>query len=179
MKFSDIPFLHEARLPGGGVHWDWRYLESYIHREDSPMLLDPDYQRGRVWTEAQQIAYVEYCLRGGKSGRMIYLNCKGWSSGGREIVEVVDGLQRITAARRFMASDLPVFGGVRYRDFEGAPPRFVQLYFDAFTNELSRPEVLEWYLQLNAGGTPHSPEELDRVRQLLAAETLDKPAALA
>lgn len=172
MKFSDIPLLHEARLSSGGVHWDWRYLERYITREDSPILLEPDYQRGRVWTEAQQIAYVEYCLRGGKSGRTIYLNCKGWSSGQREIVEVVDGLQRITAARRFMANDLPVFGGIRLRDFEGAPPRFTQLYFDAFTNELTRREVLEWYLQLNGGGTPHTPEELERVRGILESEPL-------
>lgn len=28
-------------------------------------------------------------------------------------------------------------------------------------------EVLEWYVQMNAGGTPHSPEEIERVRRLM------------
>ena len=34
----------------------------------------------------------------------------------------------------------------------------------------TRREVLEWYLQLNGGGTPHSQKELDRVRGLLEKE---------
>jgi hypothetical protein len=34
----------------------------------------------------------------------------------------------------------------------------------------TRAEVLRWYLAINAGGTPHTPEELARVRELLAAE---------
>lgn len=33
----------------------------------------------------------------------------------------------------------------------------------------SRIEVLQHYQSLNAGGTPHSPEEIERVRQLLMA----------
>jgi hypothetical protein len=28
-------------------------------------------------------------------------------------------------------------------------------------------EVLRWYLEINAGGTPHTEEELDKVRKML------------
>ena len=34
----------------------------------------------------------------------------------------------------------------------------------------TREEVLQWYLELNSAGTPHSKEELDRVKALLARE---------
>lgn len=33
-----------------------------------------------VWTEEQQIAWLEYHLRGGKSGNTIYLNNPFWNS---------------------------------------------------------------------------------------------------
>lgn len=38
-------------------------------------------------------------------------------------------------------------------------------------NELAtRAEVLQWYIELNTGGTPHADAEIARVRSLLEAE---------
>lgn len=37
-------------------------------------------------------------------------------------------------------------------------------------NLLTRREVLQWYVEFNSGGTPHTTEELDRVRALLRKE---------
>ena len=34
----------------------------------------------------------------------------------------------------------------------------------------TRAAVLQWYLEMNAGGTPHADAEIERVRGLLAAE---------
>ena len=31
----------------------------------------------------------------------------------------------------------------------------------------SEKDVLQWYLEMNSGGTPHTQEELDRVKLLL------------
>ena len=64
-SFRDIPtFPHCNYKP----HVSWRYLEEHIREAlnpscGAPLDLDPDFQRGYVWTEAQQIAYVEYILR--------------------------------------------------------------------------------------------------------------------
>lgn len=41
--------------------------------EEMGLQLNPEFQRGHVWTEEQQIAWLEYHLRGGKSGNIIYL----------------------------------------------------------------------------------------------------------
>ena len=119
-------------------------------------------------SEEQQTAYIEYLLMGGMSGRTIYLNAKDAespSSGNQDYV-CVDGLQRITAIRRFYRDEIPAFGH-RYSQFEG-PLNFTMRIV---VNDLqTREEVLQWYLELNSAGTPHSKEELDRVKALLARE---------
>lgn len=68
--------------PDGNYQVDMepKYLMGWIREEEETMglLLNPDFQRGHVWTESQQIAYLEYILRGGKSGRDLYFNNPSW-----------------------------------------------------------------------------------------------------
>ena len=59
----------------------WRYLFSeYLDEMINDMGLDinPDFQREHVWSEEQQIKYIEHRLRGGESGRDLLFNCPGW-----------------------------------------------------------------------------------------------------
>ena len=39
--------------------------------------LNPDFQRNHCWTPKQRREYIEYCLRGGKTGHDIYFNQMG------------------------------------------------------------------------------------------------------
>lgn len=151
------------------INVGWDYLEEWLkdHIEDG-LQLDPDFQRAHVWTEAQQIAYVEYALRGGRSGRDLFFNCKGWHLGERdnETFVLVDGKQRLTAVRRFLASEMPAFGTLR-KDFKGRM-RMQDADFVVNVNDLAtRKEVLVWYLEMNTGGTPHTDDEIDKVKVLL------------
>ena len=67
-KFGDIPqFARDgnyqcdvniSRVP--------RWIKDM--EEDMNLQLNPDFQRGHVWTEEQQIAWLEFFLKGGKSG---------------------------------------------------------------------------------------------------------------
>ena len=51
-------------------------------------------------------------------------------------------------------------------------PRIVMDTIRVNINDLkTRREVLQWYIDMNAGGTPHSKEEIDRVRGLLEQAT--------
>jgi hypothetical protein len=134
--------------------------------------LNPDFQRGHVWTEEQKVAYIENVLRG-----LAPLNFKfnaphhsGRTEGGdlnpADIV-CVDGLQRLTALREFLGDKFAVFGGVRVADLTGTEfdPRRMYCSFEIF--ELTtRRDLLQFYLDLNSGGTVHTPTELARVRQL-------------
>jgi hypothetical protein len=131
--------------------------------------LDPDFQRAHVWTEEQQRLYIEYVLRGGETGQTLYWNCPQWSDLRRleGALVLVDGKQRLEAVRRFARGDLEVFG----QRLENPRILGVSYTFRMRVCALqTRAEVLNWYLAINGGGTPHSPDELQRVRALLEDE---------
>ena len=79
---------------------------------------------------------------------------------------LVDGKQRLEAVRRFMRSELPVFGGHVLRDIRGHLRLFNgRLKWRVVALE-SEAELLDLYLAINAGGTPHSPDEIAKVRAM-------------
>jgi len=171
-NFSDIP-----RLIGRGaysVHVGLKFLEKHLEewsRYPGGLDLDPDFQRGHVWTERQQVAYVEYALRGGleSSSGVLLFNCADWDSTSREPIQLVDGKQRLTALLRFLRNEIPAFGR-GYGEYEGSIS-VTGARVEVHVNQLrTREEVLRWYLELNSGGIAHSDEEIERVRALLEEE---------
>lgn len=172
MKFRDIPQFTRQGSYQVDVHLN--YFKSAIDRyvEEEGLQLNPDFQRGHVWTEEQQIKYIEYLLRGGKSGNIVYLNNPSWhitQDGWNEFV-CVDGLQRLTAIYRFVSDEIKVFDTL-YSEFEDSP-RMINATIKININDLrTRQEVLQWYLEMNSGGTVHTNDELNRVRDLLIKET--------
>lgn len=173
MHFRDIPqFIHEGDYR---ADTNFEHLDSWIaeFEEEDNLQLNPDFQRGHVWTEEQQIKFIEFILQGGRSGRDIYLNNPDWSIPNTETnyhdFVCVDGLQRITAIRRFLRDEIKVFGQY-YSEFEGNTD-VVHHNIRVHINTLkTKKEVLTWYVQMNAGGTPHSDEEIARVEALIAKE---------
>lgn len=73
-KFKDIPqFTSDGNYQvDHPIHRFVKFIKDEI--AEMGLILNPDFQRGHVWTEEQQIAWMEYFLRGGKSGNVIYLN---------------------------------------------------------------------------------------------------------
>jgi uncharacterized protein with ParB-like and HNH nuclease domain len=169
MKFSDI--LRYTKRPGYHVNVDLDYIEDWIEDNISELDLqmNPDFQRGHVWTKEQQIAYIEYLLRGGQSGRDFYFNRVGGMHDLRDPKShfvCVDGLQRITAIFAFIHNEIPVFG-YYLKEFEDRL-RMANVMFSMNVNDLSnKKDVLIWYLEMNSGGTPHKPEELEKVKKML------------
>jgi uncharacterized protein with ParB-like and HNH nuclease domain len=169
-SFRNIPaFVDKSYY---NITVDWKYLphtiERYQNEGDDTMAkleMNPDFQRGHIWTESQQIAYVEYILRGGFSGRDIFFNCNGWMGSYKGPFVLVDGLQRVTAALKFMDSKLKAFGSY-YNEYTDRIP--TDASFNIHINNLKkREDVLTWYIQMNEGGTPHSQEEIAKVKKLL------------
>ena len=174
MRFRDIPqFISDGSYR---VDVGLEYMIEWIDRmvEEDGLQLCPDFQRGHVWTEQQQIAFVEFVLQGGRSGRTIYLNNPNWMGKGHQSgyadFVCVDGLQRITAIRRFLNDEIQVFGH-RYSDFDG-PTDLIRHGMVININDLkTKKEVLRWYIQMNAGGTPHSDGEIQRVKEMMEGLT--------
>jgi hypothetical protein len=173
MRFSDIPqFTQRSAYT---VNVALPYLERHLQgwAETSGVAggldLDPDFQRGHVWTREKKIAYIEFLIRGGQSSRELLFNCSGWMDGPEGPIQCVDGKQRLDAVRGFMEGTIPVCGRF-ISEFDD--PRYlnrISLIFHV-NNLKTRQEVLTWYLETNSGGVVHTQEELDRVRALLEAE---------
>lgn len=167
-SYKDIPKFPKSYYT---VSIAWDFLEDQIAkpRGGCTLNMDPDFQRGHVWTEDQQIAFVEYRLMGGESGGVIITNFPGWMGDFKGPFDLIDGKQRITAVRRFLNNEIRVFGRLR-SEFED-DHYLMSMYFDWRVMCLeSRADILQVYLNLNAGGTPHSPMEITKVRLMLWKE---------
>jgi hypothetical protein len=157
-----------------------RQLEEWTERPG--LDLNPDFQRGHVWTDDQRAAYVLYLLQGGRQGREIYFAGQGWSYRGnlpeRPLV-IVDGKQRLESVLRWIKNELPVLGALR-SEWTGGE-RMSSCRLKLAIADIDRASTLRWYLALNEGATPHTAAELQKVRALLAVEAGEKlrKAALA
>lgn len=138
--------------------------------------IDPDFQREHVWTPRQQTAFIEYILMGGELSKVLVFAADNWSAGTTTRMVLVDGKQRLEAVRAFLRGEVYAFR----RTFQqlGGRLRMTKHNFQWRVVEVaSRADTLKLYLALNAGGTPHAPEELQRVQALLAEELQKAPPA--
>lgn len=141
-----------------------KYIEEAI-KDD--LQLNPDFQRGHVWTEEQQISFVEFALRGGTIPPFRF-NHPNWMGSFKGDFVCVDGLQRITALLKFLKNELPVFGGYLRSEIDGIDAVIRRIDLSISVNTLqTKNEVLKWYIELNEGGVVHTKEEINRVKSLL------------
>ena len=171
MKFSEIKqFTRKANYC---VDINWGYMPDWIKNQQNEQYnleLDPDFQRAHVWTKKQQERYIEFILKGGEGSRDIYWNCSGWMSTFKGPMVLVDGKQRINAVEKFLDNKIKAFG-YHHKEYEDKLS-IIQTSFRFHVNNLeTRAEVLQWYLDLNFGGTPHTEAERKRVINLLKEES--------
>lgn len=169
MKFKDISKF--TKTPQYRVDIPLEDFQDQIEKYTSKynLQLNPDFQRGNVWNESQQIAYMEFLLRGGRTGIDIYFNMAGWMSNWKGDFTCVDGLQRITAILKFINNEISVFNHY-ISDYEDKL-RMADCYLTFHINNLqTKSEVLTWYIEMNSGGTIHTESEINRVKKLLNEE---------
>ncbi len=157
--------------------YDLRGVIRFIRAQEEDHVaidLDPDFQRGHVWTSAQQEAWLIHILRGGKNGRRIFFNHPGWQGNYKGVMQLIDGKQRIEAIRAFLNNEVTPWGYTYKELCPDLTTRRLVLSRNTIrinVNTLkTREEVLQWYLEMNDGGTPHTSEELEKVRTMLREE---------
>ena len=161
MKFKDIPKFPFASYV---VNIGWDYLPSWLDNHNMDILrcdMDPFYQRGYIWTKKQKIAYLEYQLKGGFSGRDIFWNCPSWMSFTKtgNVIQLVDGKQRVNAVIEFLNDKIPAFG-IKYSQFEDRIPPMDPSFIFHVNNLKTEREVVEWYIGMNTGGSVHTAKDL-------------------
>lgn len=144
----------------------------WLKREQAEMGLNmrPKFQGMHVWTKQQQAAYIEYRLCGGQDGITITLNCPWWEEGkpgsaGYQDYVCVDGLMRIQAWESFFADEIRIFGTF-HSEFTGHFPNTVRMRIQ-MENRKDEASVIARYLEINEGVTPHTPAELEKVRDMM------------
>ena len=170
-RFKDIPQLTkfgnwQVNIPLTDVT---HQIKKWEEDEYYNLQLNPNFQRGHVWTEEQQISYIEFLLRGGQPARTIYFNMPSWN-GVRPLTQYndfvcVDGLQRVTSVLKFINNEIKIFGSY-YKEFEDYMSLNAELIFNV-NNLQTEKEVLQWYVDMNAGGTPHTNDEIEGVRRMI------------
>lgn len=165
--------VHLFHQPFDGVE---RFLESLTQDVAHGYDLTPDFQRGHVWSQEQRINYIENVLRQivTPDSLTVRLNIPSWrndqlpDSDLLDQAVCIDGLQRLTAIRMFVAGDIKPFGLTAQEIKSGWGMRRIDrmVVFQVFDFQYRR-DLLRFYLDINGGGTPHSPDELERIRKLL------------
>ena len=167
MRFRDLP--HYTAEPSSGPDVPLDGLVPMIERwhKNYGLMFDADFQRAHVWAESQQERFVEHLLSGGDSG-LIRFNHPNWMGSFEGELIIVDGKQRLTACMRFMTGNIKAFG-YTVDEFEDSVPYWASLSF-RINSLKTRAEVLQWYIDLNAGGIAHTPAEIKKVKKLLENE---------
>lgn len=145
-------------------------IESFLEQYNVDM--NPDYQRGYVWTQEQQEKFVGAMLESPESISPIILNFVGKQ---RMSSEVVDGKQRLRACLRWVRGKIqakcPCGISVWYSDLGEVDHRKVRMMITLRCKwvTLPRSEVMKYYIRLNSGGTLHTEKDLEKVRRMIAA----------
>jgi len=172
-KIKKVPFsVIPQRIKMQGLYRIdifWTHLLDALqgYKKNYNLELTPAFQRGHVWSKDQQIKYIEFILGGGITGKDIYFNYPGWGNDWEPDLQMVcvDGLQRLTAATEFMRNKFQVFGKYYAENFIRLDMR---CGFKLHINDLkTEKDILQWYVEMNAGGTPHSNAEIQKVRQMI------------
>jgi hypothetical protein len=131
-------------------------------------IIVPSYQRPKVWTPKQQAAFAGFVLEGAPLPA-IYVREIDVPGKGIED-ELVDGQQRLDALAAFTAGEVPaVFPSTGkcawIHQIEWTGWRMRGMPVCRFRG--TEAEALSLYLAINSAGTPHTQEELERVRARL------------
>jgi len=163
-EFKDIPQLTQARYR---VNMSWDYIFEWLEKYNCD--LTPDFQRDYVWTGKQKTDYIEWILRGGLTGKDIYLNHPNWMRSFEGNLIIIDGKQRLNDVKEFLSNKLKAYG-YYFNEYEDKLSYWRYDFLVNVADLKTRKEILTWYLQLNTGGTVHTEDEIEKVKELIKKE---------
>jgi len=121
----------------------------------------PDFQRPAVWSEAQQVRFIESAWLGLDLGRVVVTAATGPGWGGPRDRLLIDGQQRFTALSAYFSGTLTVFGETFLTLHPRDRRRFLDITLATTTidaDSVNEDRLKDLYTRLNYGGTPHAPE---------------------
>lgn len=168
--------LPERLLAGANREYQVDHLFSMrgagLARADERALLCwvlPPWQREVVWSEAQQVRFIEGIFLGLGTGYYVVHGLDWEIDGTRKPMSgwLLDGQQRLTAIDRFVKNEFAIFDNIRYDDLDVATRRRRFLHVNFPCQEIpyqpDEARLKELYDRLNFGGTPHTAQDRARL----------------
>lgn len=151
--------MPEGILKGNRTNMPILGLSRYEARGDGEVMgfKLPPFQRPAVWSEAQQIRFLESAWLGFSLGEVVITQTSDKELDGL----LIDGQQRLTALRDYLADAFPVFG-LRWSELDEQDRRqfsmTVAIGVVWLSRDLNWGMLRELYIRMNYGGTAHAPE---------------------
>ena len=127
------------------------------------LVIQPEYQRNYIYNDGKKdVAVIESLLQEYPLG-LIYF-AVGKDSAGNDILEVLDGQQRITSIGRYVTNKfaIPTSTGEQY--FSSLPQDKQDLILDTkllvYICDGTETEIKEWFQTINISGEPLNAQEL-------------------
>lgn len=122
------------------------------------LVIQPEYQRNYIYNDGKRdVAVIESLLKGYPVG-LIYFNVDG------DVLEVLDGQQRITSIGRFVTGKFAIKHDGREQTFSSLPveeqAKILNSELLVYHCEGTEKEIKDWFKTINIAGVPLNEQEL-------------------
>ena len=183
IELRNIPFttgenLYKKSEWKSVIHRQSNYHSSlsfmYNDYKKGILNLDPEYQRGLVWSLKQKQAYVmNLFLEKAVVSPTLVLNLVV-EENEKNSFEVVDGKQRLSTLFDFLENRFPLANGKYFLDLSSDDTRYLLRLDVRYTRiecicgrNLTTEEKVELFLEINELGTKMSEEHIDKVKEMI------------
>lgn len=150
---------------------DWKVkdiVEGFIYNEfegkglyglNGKLVIQPEYQRNYIYADGKKdVAVIESLLKEYPIG-LIYFNKNG------DLLEVLDGQQRITSIGRYVTGRFPIVDENGMQQYFSAlssedQKKIMDAPLTIYVCEGEEPEIKQWFKTINIAGIPLNQQEL-------------------
>ena len=139
--------------------------------------MNPEYQRGNVWTEEQKVKLIDSIFNNINIGSFVFVEKKWFTDDQKvtsEMFEILDGKQRLTAIIDYVSSKFPYQGKYWHElspytrnQFESQGILVGEMKLNRKDKEYNRKRVIEQFVRLNECGTSMDKEILDKAKKMV------------
>ena len=159
---DDIFFNYQQR--------DMRSL-LYMMCKEYGIDLEPEYQRGLVWSDEQKWSLIDSIMKNIDIGKFTIIR-RPWGKNHNKpatpkLYEMLDGKQRITTLWEFYTGQFK-YKGLRYHELHPLDRSHFKNYRISYAEcePLTDEQKYRYFLKLNTTGVPIEQEHIERVRRL-------------
>ncbi len=122
------------------------------------LVIQPEYQRNYIYNDGKRdVAVIDSLLKGYPLG-LIYFNVEG------DVLEVLDGQQRITSIGRFITGKFAIKVDGKEQTFsslsKGQQQKIAETKLDIYECDGAEDEIKQWFETINIAGVPLNKQEL-------------------